>query len=34
MTLVSVFIIPWLNAWHKVRKFKKELRENPTDLKA
>jgi Cu(I)/Ag(I) efflux system membrane protein CusA/SilA len=30
MALVSVFIIPCLNAWHKEHKLKKALRENPS----
>ena len=29
MALVSVFIIPCLNAWHKERKFLKAVKQNP-----
>ncbi len=29
MALVSVFIIPRLNAWHKEHKFKKALKQDP-----
>jgi Cu(I)/Ag(I) efflux system membrane protein CusA/SilA len=30
MALVSVFIIPCLNAWHKEHKFKKALKQDPS----
>jgi Cu(I)/Ag(I) efflux system membrane protein CusA/SilA len=30
MALVSVFIIPCLNAWHKEYKLKKALKSDPT----
>ncbi|MDE1890612.1 MAG: hypothetical protein KGI30_10265 [Planctomycetota bacterium] len=30
MALVSVFIIPCLNAWHKEHKFKKALKKDPS----